>query len=45
MAGATRRISFRYLTQAATKLERTAIVASLLATDPRKSDDTGQANH
>ena len=33
---------FQALTQAATKLERTAIVASLLATDPRKSDELGK---
>jgi hypothetical protein len=29
---------FQYLTQAATKVERRAVMASLLATDPRKSD-------
>ncbi len=33
---------FQYLTQAATKVDRCAIVASLLATDPRKSDDVGK---
>ncbi len=33
---------FQALTQAATKVERTAIVASLLATDPRKSDTLGK---
>jgi hypothetical protein len=30
---------FQYLTQAATKVKRTCIVASLLATDPRKTGD------
>lgn len=34
---------FQYLTQAATKVDRCAIVASLLATDPRKSDELGKA--
>lgn len=33
---------FQYLTQAATKVDRVCIVASLLATDPRKSDDLGK---
>ena len=33
---------FQYLTQAATKVERCAIIASLLATDPRKSDTLGK---
>ncbi len=33
---------FQYLTQAATKIDRCAIVASLLATDPRKSDALGK---
>lgn len=33
---------FQYLTQAATKLPTCAIVASLLATDPRKSDTLGK---
>ncbi len=33
---------FQYLTQAATKVDRCAIVASLLATDPRKSDELGK---
>lgn len=33
---------FQYLTQAATKVDRCAIVASLLATDPRKSDPLGK---
>ncbi len=33
---------FQCLTQAATKVERCAIVASLLATDPGKSDDLGR---
>jgi len=33
---------FQYLTQAATKARRCAIIASLLATDPRKSDETGK---
>ena len=33
---------FQYLTQAAVKVERCAIVASLLATDPRKSDSVGK---
>src|SRR5438034_10780099 len=33
---------FQYLTQAATKVKQCAIVASLLATDPRKSDTLGQ---
>ncbi|MEW6380188.1 MAG: DUF499 domain-containing protein [bacterium] len=33
---------FQYLTQAATKVDRCAIVASLLATDPRKSDSLGK---
>ena len=32
---------FQYLTQAATKVDRCAIVASLLATDPHKSDTLG----
>jgi predicted AAA+ superfamily ATPase len=33
---------FQYLTQAATKVDRCAIVASLLATDPSKSDTLGK---
>ncbi len=33
---------FQYLTQAATKVERSAMIASLLATDPRKSDTLGK---
>lgn len=33
---------FQYLTQAATKVNRCCIVASLLATDPAKSDPTGR---
>ncbi len=33
---------FQYLTQAATKVERAAVIASLLATDPRKSDALGK---
>jgi len=33
---------FQYLTQAATAVDRCAIVASLLATDPRKSDAMGK---
>ena len=33
---------FQYLTQAATKMPACAIVASLLATDPRKSDTLGK---
>jgi hypothetical protein len=33
---------FQYLTQAATKVATCAIVASLLATDPRKSDTLGK---
>jgi hypothetical protein len=33
---------FQYLTQAATKVDRCAIVASLLATDPAKNDATGK---
>jgi len=33
---------FQYLTQAATKVDRCAIVASLLATDPGKSDSLGK---
>jgi hypothetical protein len=33
---------FQYLTQAAVKVERCAIVASLLATDPNKSDELGK---
>lgn len=33
---------FQYLTQAATDARRCAIVVSLLATDPRKSDDLGK---
>ena len=33
---------FQYLTQAATKMPACAIVASLLATDPRKSDSLGK---
>ncbi|MCG3190932.1 MAG: hypothetical protein DIJKHBIC_00155 [Thermoanaerobaculia bacterium] len=33
---------FQYLTQAATKVDRCAIVASLLATDPKKSDTLGK---
>lgn len=33
---------FQYLTQAATKVDRCCIVASLLATDPKKNDDFGR---
>ncbi|MDM8528572.1 DUF499 domain-containing protein [Anaerolineales bacterium HSG24] len=33
---------FQYLTQAASKTNRCAIVASLLATDPKKNDDLGK---
>jgi len=33
---------FQYLTQAVTKVDRAALVASLLATDPRKSDTLGK---
>ena len=33
---------FQYLTQAATKVDRCAIAASLLATDPLKSDEVGK---
>jgi len=33
---------FQYLTQAATKVDRCCVVASLLATDPAKSDTTGR---
>ena len=33
---------FQYLTQAVTKVDRCALVASLLATDPRKSDKLGK---
>ncbi|MCX5909644.1 MAG: DUF499 domain-containing protein, partial [Deltaproteobacteria bacterium] len=33
---------FQYLTQAAVKVDRCCLVASLLATDPRKSDTTGR---
>lgn len=33
---------FQYLTQAATKVDRCAIVASLLATDPGKNDSLGK---
>lgn len=33
---------FQALTQAATKVDRCAVVASLLATDPAMSDDTGR---
>ena len=33
---------FQYLTQAATKVDRCCIVASLLATDPKKSDAFGR---
>ena len=33
---------FQALTQAATKIDRACIVASLLATDPRKSDELGK---
>src|SRR5713101_3567093 len=33
---------FQYLTQAATKVDRCALVASLLATDPGKSDTLGK---
>ncbi|MDP2954249.1 MAG: DUF499 domain-containing protein, partial [Chloroflexota bacterium] len=33
---------FQYLTQAATKVDTACIVASLLATDPRKSDELGK---
>lgn len=34
---------FQYLTQAATKVDRCCVVASLLATDPKKSDELGKA--
>ncbi len=34
---------FQYLTQAATKVDKCAVVASLLATDPKKRDDLGKA--
>lgn len=34
---------FQYLTQAAAKVDRCCVVASLLATDPTKSDPLGQA--
>lgn len=33
---------FQYLTQAATKVDRCAVVASLLATDPAKNDTVGK---
>jgi len=33
---------FQYLTQASTKVERCAVVVSLLASDPRKSDTLGK---
>lgn len=33
---------FQYLTQAMTKVDRACLVASLLATDPRKSDELGK---
>jgi hypothetical protein len=33
---------FQYLTQAATKVDKCAVVASLLATDPHKSDKLGK---
>lgn len=33
---------FQYLTQAVTKVDRAVLVASLLATDPRKSDTLGK---
>ena len=33
---------FQYLTQAATKIPTCAIIASLLATDPKKSDALGK---
>jgi len=33
---------FQYLTQAVTKVDGCALVASLLATDPRKSDEVGK---
>jgi hypothetical protein len=33
---------FQYLTQAATKVDGCAVIASLLATDPRKSDTLGK---
>lgn len=33
---------FHYLTQAVTRVDRAALVASLLATDPRKSDTLGK---
>ncbi len=33
---------FQYLTQAATKVDKCAVIASLLATDPRKSDTLGK---
>jgi hypothetical protein len=33
---------FQYLTQAATKVDRCCVVASLLATDPRKTDTLGR---
>ena len=34
---------FQYLVQAVTKVDRAAMVASLLATDPKKADDLGRA--
>lgn len=34
---------FQYLTQASTKVDRCGIIASLLATDPKKSDELGKA--
>ncbi len=34
---------FQYLTQAATKVDRCCVVASLLASDPKKSDSLGSA--
>lgn len=33
---------FQFLTQAAAKVDRCAVVASLIATDPRKSDELGR---
>ena len=33
---------FQYMTQAATKVDRCCVVASLLATDPKKSDELGR---
>jgi len=44
-AGWTERLKnfFQALTQAATKVDRCAVVASLLATDPRKGDEVGRS--